>query len=558
MYKLFLCLRYLRSRVLAYFAMLGVAMCVAMMLIVISVMNGFLDKIEYAAKGLFGDVIVEAAGEYGLAHYDEFIAELREKAPEVEAASPFILTYGILRVPGQSHYLQPLQVAGIRLPERVLVSDFEEGLFVQQGQAEPTFDPPIDLLIQRIGQDKAVMEKIRLREEAETKPGAGSRHADLLRRIDLALEFHNGALLVLRNAAKYHAETRKALAELRQAKLSGADDEKIERLEEKVEKLIELSGFQPPSNRVILGVGIRGLSSRTIKGETLRYLLPGHRVVLQVFPLGRTNLADISPNNRELTIVDDCRTDVAPIDAKIVYVPFETLQELNNMAAVYADPDKRIDLIEPGRCSQIHIKVKGKKNTERDLEAACGKIQTLWDDFRVRYPRAAGTEVSIQTWRQRQASVVGPIEAQRTLVVTMFGIISIVSVVLIFVIFYMIVVQKTRDIGVLKSVGASSGGVACIFLTYGAAIGLMGAIFGTVAGYLFVLNINPIHDWIGRTFGLVVWRRDIFMFEKIPNQVDPFTAVVVVVSAICAGLLGAILPAIRAGRMQPVEALRYE
>ena len=57
MYKLFLCLRYLRSRVIAYFAVLAVALCVAMMLIVISVMNGFLDKIERAAKGLFGPVV---------------------------------------------------------------------------------------------------------------------------------------------------------------------------------------------------------------------------------------------------------------------------------------------------------------------------------------------------------------------------------------------------------------------------------------------------------------------------------------------------------------------
>ena len=58
MYKLFLCLRYLRSRIIAYFAVLGVALCVAMMLIVVSVMNGFLDRVEKAAKGLFGDIVI--------------------------------------------------------------------------------------------------------------------------------------------------------------------------------------------------------------------------------------------------------------------------------------------------------------------------------------------------------------------------------------------------------------------------------------------------------------------------------------------------------------------
>ena len=70
MYKLSLCLRYLRSRVLAYFAMLGVGLCVAMMLICVSVMSGFLWKIERAARGLFGDIVVESASLSGLGLYD--------------------------------------------------------------------------------------------------------------------------------------------------------------------------------------------------------------------------------------------------------------------------------------------------------------------------------------------------------------------------------------------------------------------------------------------------------------------------------------------------------
>ncbi len=140
----------------------------------------------------------------------------------------------------------------------------------------------------------------------------------------------------------------------------------------------------------------------------------------------------------------------------------------------------------------------------------------------------------------------------------MFGIISLVSVVLIFAIFYMIVVEKTRDIGVMKALGASSGGVAQIFLAYGAAIGLIGSILGTVGGYYFVRHINAIHDAVGRWFGLQMWSKDWFLFEKIPNDVNPSTALAIVAGAIAAGLVGAMVPAIRAARMQPVEALRYE
>ena len=140
----------------------------------------------------------------------------------------------------------------------------------------------------------------------------------------------------------------------------------------------------------------------------------------------------------------------------------------------------------------------------------------------------------------------------------MFAIMSIVAIVLIFAIFYMIVYQKTKDIGVLKSLGASSIGVADIFLGYGATVGLVGAILGTAAGAFFVHNINPIHDWIGRVSGLVVWNREWFMFDQIPNEWEWSTAFLIVAASIAAGLIGALVPAILAARKQPVEALRYE
>ncbi|MCY2924634.1 MAG: FtsX-like permease family protein, partial [Planctomycetota bacterium] len=143
-------------------------------------------------------------------------------------------------------------------------------------------------------------------------------------------------------------------------------------------------------------------------------------------------------------------------------------------------------------------------------------------------------------------------------VVIMFGVISLVAIVLIIVIFYMIVMQKTWDIGVLMSMGASRPGIAGIFLAYGAAVGLVGAVGGIALGWAFVRQINPISDFIADSFGFRVWDREFFMFRQIPNEVDPATVWWIAVSAVVAGLVGAMIPAIRAARMQPVEALRYE
>jgi len=594
MYKLFLCLRYLRSKVFAYFAVLGVALCVWMMLVSVSVMTGFLNKIELAAKGLFGDIIIEGRGERGLAWYDEFIAKMKREVPEVEAAGPFILGLGILRVENDRNFRQHVQIAGIRLPGRAEMTDFETGLFVQAGNPAPTFDPPIAQAIAAIKKHRLEMRKIVQREfakELAKLPEARQtatienlqmlrltlgdksltpKQRDLLYRIDNAVWLQNQALRHLELAQKKQGQMSRLREQLRSAQ-AGAKTEadkqiaadKIAALQLQIDDLVDLTRLEPPADRVILGLGIPGLSFRTDIGETVRYLVPGHRVILQVAPLGKAlQMTGVSLNSRKFTVIDDSRTDVSSIDSKLVYVPFETLQQLNNMQAEFDADDPSI-MLAPACCNQIHIKVKGQPS-EGDLRKIAGKIQGLWQEFARGYAdkptllAPAIGDVSVDTWRQRQMAVVGPIEQQRTLVVIIMAIMSIVAVALVFVILYTIVVQKTREIGVLKALGASGWGVAGLFFAYGAAIGLLGAVIGILAGYYTTKNINSIQDWADSMFGLRVWTRKSFMFECIPNEVDWNMACFIVAGAIAAGLVGALIPAIRAARMEPVEALRYE
>jgi ABC-type lipoprotein release transport system permease subunit len=542
--------------VIAYFAILAVALCVAMMLIVVSVMNGFLAKVERAAKGLFGDIVLESRSTEGMGLYDEFIAQVHKNVPEVEAASPFILVPCYLRIPG-GNWSQIVQAAGIRLPERAAVTGFAKGLFVQAGGASPTFDPPIAQAIDCLdGQIKFI------EAQRASLPGSqGDRTAalELETRLDNALLAHLGAKAILRRAKDRQAAIAESYAKLRAAyaESHGEPTDKTEAAEKQLEELTLAAGWLDPSRHIIMGLGIPGLCFRTDEGKTIRFICPGSKVSLSLIPLGSGLGAAPSLNSKTFTIVDDCQTDVSSIDSGIVYVPFETLQQLNNMAASYS-ADKPGELAIPARCNQIHIKVRSERTDEQYLETVRAKVERQARDFHDAHPEAMMGDVAVQTWRQRQAVIVGPIEKQRTLTVIMFGIISLVAVVLIFVIFYMIVFQKTKDIGVLKAVGAGSFGVAQIFLAYGAAIGLVGAMVGTVGGYYFVRYINPIQDAVDRWFGFRVWDREFFMFEKIPNEVEVAPALLIVAGAIVAGLLGALIPAWRAARMQPVEALRYE
>jgi lipoprotein-releasing system permease protein len=139
-----------------------------------------------------------------------------------------------------------------------------------------------------------------------------------------------------------------------------------------------------------------------------------------------------------------------------------------------------------------------------------------------------------------------------------FGIVSLSVVVLIFCIFYMIVLFKQRDIAVMKSCGAASGSIACIFVGFGASVGIIGSVLGAASGYLITKNINIIEEWIRIVFGLKLWKSSVYIFSQIPNQVDWVSCGKIIALAIAAAIVGTFIPAIVAARTRPVEILRYE
>jgi lipoprotein-releasing system permease protein len=169
------------------------------------------------------------------------------------------------------------------------------------------------------------------------------------------------------------------------------------------------------------------------------------------------------------------------------------------------------------------------------------------------------TRVRVLTWEEKQADFIQAVEKEKYLVTILFGIISVVAVLLVGCIFYMIVQQKTRDIGIVKSVGATSLGVAGIFIAYGAAVGVVGGAIGTVIGVVFVHYINEIQEllaWINPR--AVVWDPKVYIFDRIPNEVSFWHATVIYAVAIFASMVGSLIAARKAAKVWPVEALRYE
>ncbi|MFZ2145757.1 MAG: FtsX-like permease family protein [Sedimentisphaerales bacterium] len=255
--------------------------------------------------------------------------------------------------------------------------------------------------------------------------------------------------------------------------------------------------------------------------------------------------AEVKRKVMQFTIADVVETGVYQFDKNCVYLPIEELQK-----TLY--PDEALPV-----ASQIQIKLAD--NAETD--AALAVIRGVWRSFVIEHLEADPyllQYTSIETAKQMQSRYVAAYRKQMGLLLLIFGVVSFGVILLVFCIFYMIVRLKQKDIAIIKSCGASGSSVAWIFVGFGICIGIVGSGIGAVLGYVFTKNINMIEDWIRIIFGLKLWKSSVYMFSKIPNEVDWASALPIVLLAILAAAIGTLIPALVAAATKPIEILRYE
>ena len=504
MYKLLLCWRYLRTRYIALASIVSVMLGVATMIVVNSVMAGFTEEMEERIHGILSDVTFASVSLDGVPDAEAHMREIRRMAGSyIEGLSPTVHVPAMLTFTfNGENVTRPISLIGIDEATYASVGDFGKYLQHPANREQLTFelrDGGYDVIDQQAGNLR------------QTQPREQLREAGLP---------HRRKMAALR-------ETYEPLS----ADVTGADPF---RSRPPGEDPASRPGYGPAGadDSQLAGavLGINLCAYRTAGGAERFLLIPGDDVRLTFPSAGAEPKATMSL----FTIVDFYESKMSEYDASFVFVPLTRLQELRGM----------IDPMGVARFTSIQIRVKPGVDPAivRDL---------LQQNFDPRF-------YAIKTWRDDQAPLLAAVQMETAVLNVLLFLIIAVAGFGILAIFFMIVVEKTRDIGILKSLGASARGVMGIFLGYGLSLGIVGAGVGLVMGLLFVRYINQVADGIGWVTGREVFDPSMYYFYEIPTIVKPWTVGWIAVGAVAIAVLASILPARRAARLHPVEALRYE
>lgn len=510
MYQALLTRRYLTTKVMPLLASLAVLLCTATVLVTWSVMGGFLSTLIASGRTMVGDVIIAWPGA-GLPYYEELITDLKED-PDVAGAAPMLEAYGIAVMPNKKQQQVIIRGVDARFAD---VSQYRDILWWK-----PVAKP--------VPRDKQ-------REDPRLRPD----YARFMQRL-----YDNGLSLSVPDA----------------------------------------QGRAQPA--IVLGIEVSGMNYRddagfyeagtTVErnpdgsaGRNSTFLPGGGSVVLNVLPMDRSG-GFTGSIARRFPVANEFQSGIYELDHNIVFLRADALQDMLGM-----NEGRRIDpdapppaspteppgtIADPARVTHVLVRGKADLSTLGSTGPLKQRVEEIYAAFAARHPKEvpAPGDIDILTWEDLNATMISAVQNETTLVLFLFGIFSLTAVFLVLAIFWSMVVEKTRDVGILRSLGASRAGVAWLWLRYGLAIGLVGSTLGVVAAYLIVLNINEIHTWLGHTFHVQIWNPKVYYFLRIPSRVEPAHALEVFIVFLVSSVAGALIPALRAAYMRPVEALRFE
>ncbi len=433
------------KRRIAYFAVLAVALCVFIVVVVMTVMTGLVCDFRQKNHLFAGDCVVSTESLVGFAYYEDFV-KILEQEDSIEGVSAVVKSYALVS-PEDTERNVGVEIMGIEPVSHSKATGFGTTLYHHRDDVSKAFEP-----------------------------------------------------------------------------------------------------YDPNLGGCVIGIDL--VLSRDARGRYSYDSSPtGLGLVISCFPLtAKGALAKISTglvNTKTFYYSDNSHSGLARVDSSMIYLPFEQAQMMCGMGGSVK------------RASGIHIKF---KPDVKPFEG-CRKVASLWENFRQEKANESYAnlleKVTVQSWKDNRRAFIAAMEKEQMMMTVLFGLVGITTVFIVFVVSYMIVSHKSKDIGILKSIGVSNANVIMLFLGFSFLVGLLGSAIGVVGGWRFLVHINGIEGWLYDNFGYQpLWDREIFAIGDIPNTIDFKVLVVIILSAIAACLVGGLLPCRQAAKQKPIETLQ--
>ncbi len=268
---------------------------------------------------------------------------------------------------------------------------------------------------------------------------------------------------------------------------------------------------------VIIGAGL---------AEKLR-LAPGMQITL-IAPRGNVTPFGVTPRIKTYTIAGTFRIGMSLYDSSYIFMPLDEAQLYFNMGATVSGVE--VMVTDPDRADE--------------MARAIGT--------------AAGPYARVVTWEDINSSFFDAIVVERNVMFLILTLIVAVAALNIISGLIMLVKDKSQDIAILRTMGATRGAMMRIFMIAGATIGVAGTTIGFIIGVAFCTNIEAIRQGLSRLSGTTLFDPTIYFLERMPARMETDEVITVVVMALALSFLATLYPAWRAARLDPVEALRYE
>ncbi|QDU82845.1 Lipoprotein-releasing system transmembrane protein LolE [Polystyrenella longa] len=532
MYKLLLCFKYLRTRYIALASIISVMLGVATMIVVNSVMAGFGGQMKDRIRGIMSDVVVESRSYDGAPDPEGIMRQIdRVAGDKIEAITPTVTTFAIMNISiGGMLEPRPITLVGIYPEEKDKVSALTPSLMKYQEIIEG--DQIIRGPLRTAGQapnwelePEEMQRRVARAEQNSWRPETVYSKSQ---------ETNNEAVPDFDEDAVPEFDEEFDSTNASEEIVAESETDPLSNLESSFNEynVIDEQPVEPGAlmkARVYVGSGLASYKEpQTDKRHWL--VRPGDDVVMLTNTIG---MPKQNPVSFSATVVDIFHCGMSEYDSNLVFMNIEALQEYKKML-----------LPEAELVTSFQIKLKNYDDSEEVVNILKANLPP-------------GT-FEVTTWEDRQGALLQALAMEAAILNVLLSLIIAVAGFGILAIFFMIVVEKTRDIGILKSLGASSRGVMSIFLGYGFSLGIVGSGVGVMLGLAFVVYINEISDFISKLTGQKIFDDQIYYFDKIPTEISPYMVFWVSLGAITIAVLASVLPARRAANLNPVEALRHQ